>query len=80
MSWDKIPRWFLVAVIVVLLTVGGPILTYSVSTHLDEDTQQSEDIEALTANLNTVAEAIRNLKTITENNREEHRWLHSDGP
>jgi len=79
MKWDNIPRWFLIAVIAVMLTIGGPILTYSVSTHLEQDEQQSDDIKALTANMNTVAEAINNLKTITENNREEHRWLHADG-
>ncbi len=80
MKWDNIPRWFLIAVIAVLLTIGGPVLTYSISTHLDTDEKQSDDIKVLTSNMMRVVEAIENLKTITENNREEHRWLHSDGP
>lgn len=78
MSWANIPRWFLITVIVILIATGGPILTFAINNHLDQDVQQSNDIKALTANMNRVVEAIENLKHITENNREEHRWLHSD--
>ena len=78
MSWANIPRWFLITVIVILIATGGPILTFAISNHLDQDVQQSNDIKALTANMNRVVEAIENLKHITENNRAEHRWLHSD--
>jgi len=70
---QDVPRWFLVVVIIV---VTGPLLAFTINTHLEEDERQSEDIRALTANVSRIAESIENLKTITENNREEHRWLH----
>lgn len=67
-----VPRWFLLMMILALSSVT----TYAINNHLDENIQQSEDIKALTANVSRIAEAVENLKTITENNREEHRWLH----
>jgi len=70
---QDVPRWFLVFLV---LAITVPLFSYTINTHLAEDERQSADIKALTANVNTIAEAVRNLKTITENNREEHRWLH----
>ena len=71
---QDVPRWFLVLII---LVVTGPLLAFSLNTHLEEDKRQSEDIRILTANVSRIAESIENLKYITENNREEHRWLHT---
>ncbi len=78
MNVKDTPRWFLVLLIAGMITLGSPIISYTVSNHLKEDVQQSADIDALTANIASLTEAVRNLKTVTENNREEQRWLHRD--
>ena len=80
---NKVPRWALVGTILVMLALFVPVATFAINTHLSIDAEQSADIEALTrqqaaltANIKELAEAVRNLKSVTENNREEHRWLH----
>ncbi len=69
---QDIPRWALI-LIVSILSLGAK---YGVDSHLAEDHQQSADIKALTVVVSGLVEATSNLKTVTENNREEHRWLH----
>lgn len=71
---QDIPRWALI-LIVSVLSLGAK---YGVDSHLEEDQQQSADIKALTVIVSGLVEATENLKTVTENNRAEHRWLHSE--
>lgn len=71
---QNIPRWALI-LIVSILSLGAK---YGVDAHLKEDYQQSADIRALAVAVSGLVEATENLKTVTENNRAEHRWLHSE--
>ena len=70
--FTSVPRWALV-LIIAIMSLG---LNAGFSAFQQHEAQQSADVKALTAAVATLAEATSNLKTVTENNRAESRWLH----